>query len=66
MIGPDGFGRARLTAARGRFDREFVYAVRKLAMRVLDALVLRRRIAGESAEALRRVKRLLKARDPGA
>ncbi len=35
-----------------RFDRAFVYAMRTLAMRVLDVLVLRRRVAGESAEAL--------------
>ena len=43
------------------FRREFVYEVPSLPLKVLDRLVLRRRIAAESAEALRRLKRVLEA-----
>lgn len=55
----------RISAVDGgaRFDREFTYTMRTSVGRLLDALVVRRLIAGESMEALRRVKRLLEERD---
>jgi len=47
-----------------RFDREFLYVMRTVVMRLLDVVMIRRRVAGESAEALRRVRRLLEVREP--
>jgi len=44
------------------FEREFVYTVPNPLLRLLDRLVLRRRIEAESAEALRRLKDLLERR----
>jgi len=43
------------------FHRDFVYDVPSLPLKLLNWLVLRHRIAGESAEALRRLKRVLEA-----
>lgn len=39
-----------------RFEREFVYFLPNPLLRLLDRLVLRRRVAAESQEALRRLK----------
>jgi hypothetical protein len=44
------------------FERELVYSVPNPLLRLLDRLVLRRRIEAESAEALRRLKDLLERR----
>lgn len=44
------------------FEREFVYTTRSVMHWVLDLMIIRRRIIAESAEALRRVKRLLEQR----
>jgi hypothetical protein len=44
------------------FERELVYTLPNLLLRLLDRLVLRRRIEAESAEALRRLKDLLETR----
>lgn len=44
-----------------RFEREFVYAIRQPLLRLLDRLLLRRRIERESAEALRRLKARLES-----
>jgi uncharacterized protein YndB with AHSA1/START domain len=41
------------------FEREFTYAMNNPLLALLDRLVLRRRIEGESAEALRRLKERL-------
>ena len=43
------------------FHRHFVYDVPSLPLKVLNWLVLRHRIVAESAEALRRLKRVLEA-----
>ncbi len=43
------------------FTREFVYPLPNLLYAVLDALVIRRRIAAESAEAVRRLTRRLES-----
>lgn len=43
------------------FAREFVYAIRHPLWALLDRLILRRRIAAESDEALRRLKHVLEA-----
>ena len=50
-----------LTPADGgtRFEREFVYATPGLMFNLLNALLFRRRIAAESAVALRRLKGVL-------
>lgn len=64
----DGGGEARITytlAASGqgtRFERELVYRMPNLFLRGLDGLLIRRRIAAESAEAVRRLKAVLEAR----
>jgi uncharacterized protein YndB with AHSA1/START domain len=42
-----------------RFQTEFVYTMRNLLLDVLDILILRRQIARDSQEALRRLKSLL-------
>lgn len=48
------------TAAGGTyFEREFSYPTPSLWFRLLNALLFRRRIAAESAEAVRRLKRVL-------
>jgi uncharacterized protein YndB with AHSA1/START domain len=47
-LSPDGEGT--------RFEREFVYQMPNAVLAILDALVLRRRIEAESAEAMRRLK----------
>ncbi len=44
------------------FEREFVYTMPNLLLALLDRLVLRRRVEAESAEALRRLKRVLEER----
>jgi uncharacterized protein YndB with AHSA1/START domain len=41
------------------FEREFVYSMPNPLLRLLDRLVLRRRVEAESAEALRRLKEAL-------
>ncbi|HEV2459943.1 MAG TPA: SRPBCC family protein [Ktedonobacterales bacterium] len=43
------------------FEREFVYPVPGPLLRLLDALIVRRRIQAESAEALRRLQARLEA-----
>jgi hypothetical protein len=43
------------------FDREFVYAIPNLVFLALDRLFFRRRVLAESAEALRRLKRVLES-----
>lgn len=48
-----------------RFEREFIYSTPSPLLAVLDRLYIRRRIAAESAEALRRLKALLEAAEPG-
>jgi uncharacterized protein YndB with AHSA1/START domain len=47
------------------FEREFVYTVPNPLLRLLDRLVLRRRIEAESAEALRRLKEALEKEPTG-
>jgi uncharacterized membrane protein len=51
----------RLSAHDGgtRFERELVYRMPNLWLAVLDRLFIRRRMAAESAEALRRLKQIL-------
>jgi uncharacterized protein YndB with AHSA1/START domain len=51
----------RLSAHDGgtRFERELVYRMPKLWLVVLDRLFIRRRMAAESAEALRRLKQII-------
>jgi hypothetical protein len=51
----------RLVACDGgtRFERELVYRMPNLWLAVLDRLFIRRRMAAESAEALRRLKLIL-------
>ena len=44
-----------------RFEREFVYPAPNLVFRLLDWLVIRRRVTAESQEALRRLKQVLEA-----
>jgi uncharacterized protein YndB with AHSA1/START domain len=44
-----------------RFEREFVYEMPNAFLRILDALVLRRRIEAESNEAMRRLKERLES-----
>ena len=41
------------------FERDFVYTMPNPLVALLDRLVLRRRVEAESAEALRRLKRML-------
>src|SRR5262245_58713152 len=61
----DGGGRAvityRLSAYDGgtRFERELVYRMPNLWLAILNRLFIRRRMAAESAEALRRLKLVL-------
>jgi hypothetical protein len=61
----DGGGSAiityRLTAPGDgtRFERELVYRMPNLRLAVLDRLFIRRRMAAESTEALRRLKLIL-------
>jgi uncharacterized protein YndB with AHSA1/START domain len=61
----DGGGRAVITYRLGahdggtRFERELVYRMPNLWLAVLDRLFIRRRMAAESAEALRRLKLIL-------
>jgi len=61
----DGGGRAVITYRLGahdggtRFERELVYRMPNLWLAVLDRLFIRRRVAAESAEALRRLKLIL-------
>jgi hypothetical protein len=43
------------------FERQFVYTTPTPWLALLDRLLLRRRIAAESAEALRRLKRVLES-----
>jgi uncharacterized protein YndB with AHSA1/START domain len=45
-----------------QFEREFVYALHHPLLRLLNWLVLRRRVQAESAEALRRLKQVLETR----
>jgi uncharacterized protein YndB with AHSA1/START domain len=65
-----GGGSATLTyrltraGARTRFERELVYCMPNLWLSILDRLFIRRRMAAESAEALRRLKLILE-RTPG-
>ena len=49
------------TAAGTHFERVFVYDPPNLPLKLLDLLVIRRRIAAESSEALRRLKQALEA-----
>jgi uncharacterized membrane protein len=51
----------RLSAQDGgtRFERELVYRMPNLWLAILDSLFIRRRMAAESAEALRRLKLIL-------
>ena len=51
----------RLTAHDGgtRFERELVYRMPNLWLAVLNRLFIQRRMAAESAEALRRLKQIL-------
>jgi hypothetical protein len=51
----------RLTARDGgtRFERELVYRMPNLWLAALDRLLVRRRMAAESADALRRLKLIL-------
>ena len=51
----------RLSAQDGgtRFERELVYRMPNLWLAVLNRLLIQRRMAGESAEALRRLKQIL-------
>jgi uncharacterized membrane protein len=53
----------RLTLAgdRTRFERELVYRMPNLWLAILDRLFIRRRMAAESAEALRRLKLILES-----
>jgi uncharacterized protein YndB with AHSA1/START domain len=53
----------RLSAANGatRFERELVYEMPNAFWSVLDRLLIRRRMAAQSAEALRRLKGILEA-----
>jgi uncharacterized protein YndB with AHSA1/START domain len=44
------------------FERDFVYAMSNPLLALLDRLVLRRRVEAESAEALRRLKKVLERR----
>ena len=61
----EGGGSATLTYRlaprdRGtRFERELVYRMPNLWLAVMDVLVIRRRMAAQSAEALRRLKSIL-------
>ena len=59
IVGGTGGGTVayRLTPRDGAtfFEREFVYPVPGLVLRLLDALIVRRRIQAESAAALRRL-----------
>jgi uncharacterized protein YndB with AHSA1/START domain len=48
--------------AATRFDREFVYASPTLLFAVLNRLGIRKKVEGESAEAVRRLKAILEAR----
>lgn len=43
------------------FEREFTYTIPNLLLDILDRLVYNRRVQAESAEALRRLKRLLES-----
>lgn len=54
----------RLAARAGAtdFTREFTYPLPNLAFALLDALLIRRRVRAESAEAVRRLKQRLEAR----
>jgi hypothetical protein len=51
----------RLTAQGGgtRFERELVYRMPNAWLAILDRLLIRRRMAAESVEALRRLKLIL-------
>ena len=51
----------RLSAQDGgtRFERELVYRMPNLWLAVLNRLLIQRRMAAESAEALRRLKQIL-------
>jgi uncharacterized protein YndB with AHSA1/START domain len=44
------------------FEREFVYPTPNLVFRLLDWLVVRRRVTAESEQALRQLKRVLEAK----
>lgn len=60
-----GEGRITYTLTPGdgtAFEREFVYAMPSRLLALLDILVFRRRVAAESAEALRRLKDVLERR----
>jgi uncharacterized protein YndB with AHSA1/START domain len=58
----------RFTAEQGgtRFERELTYRMPNLTLVLLDFLRIRRRMAAESAEALRRLKLLLERAPPEA
>jgi hypothetical protein len=45
-----------------RFEREFIYPAPNLLFRLLDWLIIRRRVTAESEQALRQLKQVLEAR----
>ena len=53
----------RLTSQEGGtfFEREFVYPTASLLFKLLDRLVVRRRVQAESEEAMRRLKKVLES-----
>ncbi len=53
----------RPDAGGTNFEREFVYAMPNRVLALLDRLILRRRIAAESSEALGRLKTALERRE---
>jgi uncharacterized protein YndB with AHSA1/START domain len=57
-----------LKSANGgtHFEREFIYPTPNLFFRLMNALVIRRRVTHESNEALRRLKLVLEQRSRGA
>ncbi len=70
IVGSAGGGKVSYTLTRRDggtfFEREFVYPLPTLLLRVLDALIVRRRIDAESSEAVRRLRARLEAGEPAA
>jgi uncharacterized protein YndB with AHSA1/START domain len=66
----DGGGSATITyhlqdrQGGTRFERELVYELPNAFWALLDRLIIRRRMAAQSAEALRRLKRILESTAP--